>query len=107
MGVRLCDNEGKVANAQMQADERIGFHSHRVELLRQKLGLKHDGTLRCMDELARLLNDRGRSREAELLYREVLETRQATWGMKHPGTLVTLNFLGMLLKANHKYGEAE
>merc|ERR1712054_715116 len=74
---------------------------------REKLGDKHPSTLTSINNLAGLLEERGRLDEAEPLYQEALAGRREKLGDKHPDTLLSINNLAALLKAQGRLDEAE
>ena len=58
-------------------------------------------------EFATRLRDLGKSKQAERLYRDVLETRQQLLGDEHPDVAKTLSDLGVALWAREAFGAAE
>jgi len=60
-----------------------------------------------INNLARLLQEQGRAREAEPLFKEALEASRNAFGDLHPSTLRAVNNLGKLLHDLGKLEEAE
>ena len=60
-----------------------------------------------LDRLARTYEIQGRYGEAEPLYVQALEIRQAELGDRHPDTATSLNNLAGLYRSQGRYGEAE
>ena len=59
------------------------------------LGLEHPDTLTSINNLASTFLDRGRRREAEGLFVQVLETFKRVLGLEHPDTLISMNNLAL------------
>jgi tetratricopeptide (TPR) repeat protein len=53
------------------------------------------------------LQSDGRYDEAEVVFRKVLEMREAAYGLEHPNTLTSVSQLGSVLAQQGKYKEAE
>ncbi|KAL4853235.1 Kinesin light chain [Chlorella vulgaris] len=67
----------------------------------------HPDTLRSMINLANVLKAQGKHVEAEELYRGALAGRRRVLGEDHPDTLMSMNNLANVLKAQGKHFEAE
>jgi hypothetical protein len=59
-----------------------------------------------MNNLARLLDNRGKYDEAEPMSRQTLQLREKALGLEHPHTLTSMNNLAALLDNQGKYDEA-
>lgn len=66
----------------------------------------HPDTLACLSNRAEVLNDLGRSEEAEAQLFELLERRRAVFGPTHERVGITLNNLADLLSDRGAYNEA-
>ena len=75
--------------------------------LRNEILGAHHLTGESLNELAGLLEDMGRYREAEPLYRQALETTKTTLGEEHPDYAAGLSNLANLLNRSGRYDEAE
>jgi Flp pilus assembly protein TadD len=73
----------------------------------EALGAKHPSTLIYVNNLAQLLQARGKLDEAEPLFLRALQGKEEALGAKHPHTLTSVNNLAFLLKARGKLDEAE
>ena len=71
------------------------------------LGKEHPETLWNIINLACDLEGRWRYKEAEALYRRVLEGRQKVLRKEHPEILRSVNNLASALRNQGKYSEAE
>ena len=54
-----------------------------------------------------MLLRKGRSAEAETIYRELYETRSRKFGEEHPDTINALNNVALALRAQERLSEAE
>jgi hypothetical protein len=57
-----------------------------------------------MNNLARVLRDRGKYEEAETMYRQILGLRERVLGKEHPNTVTSMNNLAEVLS---KTGQIE
>lgn len=78
-----------------------------IALREQILGSNHNDTLKALNHLGILYDQRGRFAEAVELYRRVLDVRRRTLGPDHDDTLATANNLGLTLMDLKNYAEAE
>ncbi len=78
-----------------------------AEIRRRALGPENADTLRSMDELGWILNQRGQAREAEKLQRETVETRRRVFGEQNMDTLRSMSNLAWTLDREGNYAEAE
>merc|ERR1711865_5489 len=70
------------------------------------LGPQHRNTLTSMNNLAFLLQKRGRLDEAEPLFRMALKGRRETLGNRHPHTLSSIRNLAVFLEGRGRLDEA-
>jgi tetratricopeptide (TPR) repeat protein len=75
--------------------------------LEAELGPEHPDVAESLNNLAELLDYRGRYAEAEPLHRRGLAIREKVLGPEHPDVAASLNNLAVLLKSQGKYAEAE
>ena len=78
-----------------------------LELSRREYGEGSPKTAAALNNLANLLNDMDRRREAEQFYRQALEIGRETLGEGHPAYANWLNNLATLLRDTDRYAEAE
>ena len=78
-----------------------------LELSRREYGERSPKTAAALNDLANLLNDMDRRREAERLYRQALEIGRETLGEGHPAYANWLNNLATLLTITDRRDEAE
>ena len=83
--------------------------NHASHLISETCGfrLRILGQTPSLNNLAGLLQDKGRYAEAEPLHRRALAIREQALGPGHPDTAVSLNNLGALIHAQGRYAEAE
>ena len=74
---------------------------------REALGERRPSTLDSINNLGRLLKEKGDLAAAEPLAREALEGRRETLGARHPNTLSSVSNLGLLLMAKGDLAAAE
>lgn len=80
------------------------------EILEQRtrlLGKEHPDTLRSVDSLANVLNNKGNYSGAEVLYRQAVEVYERTLGKDHFDTLYSVSNLANALDAEGDYAGAE
>eukprot|EP00957_Ditylum_brightwellii_P207795 15354558-Ditylum_brightwellii.AAC.1 len=75
--------------------------------MKSALGETHPTTLATMNDLALAVQEQGRYREAEELFRQCLEVIKSALGETHPTTLATMNNLSEAVREQGRYGEAE
>jgi len=97
---RYLLNRGTYNAANMLAEQAL-------ERYEKVLGKEHPDTLRCMNNLAWVLDSQGKYDEAEEMYRRTLELRERVLGKKHPDMLGSMNNFAVVLKNQGKYDEAE
>jgi eukaryotic-like serine/threonine-protein kinase len=68
-------------------------------------GVDDPDTLMAMANLAEALDEVGRRRDAEALYKEVIERRERVLGPDHPDTLAAINDLGVVYFDEGRYAE--
>jgi tetratricopeptide (TPR) repeat protein len=71
------------------------------------LGTGHPDTLTSVSNLALVLRDQGKYKEAEEMHRRALEGKEKVLGTEHPYTLISVNNLASVLQDQGKYEEAE
>jgi len=70
-------------------------------------GPEHTDTATCLNNLASLLYQTNRLKDAEPLYQKALEIDQKHFGPDHPKIAIRLNNLALLLKVTGRLDEAE
>ena len=75
--------------------EASGWWSTLFLIQQESLGEEHPETLGCMHQLARSLDQQGRSREALTLNKDTLAARKWVLGPEHPDTLASMNRLAI------------
>jgi tetratricopeptide (TPR) repeat protein len=83
------------------------MHRQTLELRRKVLGREHPDTLTSMNNLARMLSEQGKYKEAETMHQQTLELARKVPGREHPLTLKSMNNLATVLSEQGKYEEAE
>ena len=78
-----------------------------LEIRARVLGAEHPDTLASRDNLALVLGDLGRLKEAEAEHRTVLEIRTRVLGAEHPHTLASRGNLALVLSDLGRLEEAE
>ncbi|MEA5626009.1 tetratricopeptide repeat protein [Nostoc sp. UHCC 0251] len=78
-----------------------------VELIQNRLGLKHIDVAASLSNLAGLYKSIGRYSEAEPLYQQTLELRKHLLGDNHLDVATSLNNLALLYESTGRYSEAE
>ena len=71
------------------------------------LGKEHPETQTSMNNLAAVLWNQGKYKEAEAIHRQALGLREKVLGREHLETLARKNNLAMVLQSQGKYEEAE
>ena len=79
----------------------------RSAALEAEHGSSHADTLKSYNELACVLSTLGKFDEAILIFRSVLERREATLGERHGDVFLTMRNLALTLEKTEKLGEAE
>jgi tetratricopeptide (TPR) repeat protein len=85
----------------------ITLNRRALETQERVLGREHPDTLRSVNNLASLLDNKGDYDGAEPLYRRALEVRECVLGREHPDTLISVNSLAFLLYNKGDYDGAE
>jgi hypothetical protein len=98
-GLRMVHNMANSLSSQGQYGEAVDLH--------QLLGREHPDTLKTLSALADTLVDQGKHEAAEILFREIAQSREKTLGKDHPDTLGTLHNLAHTLRSQGKYDVAE
>jgi serine/threonine protein kinase/tetratricopeptide (TPR) repeat protein len=78
-----------------------------LQIRRRLLGNDHPDTLMAMNNMAYVLEERGKLDEAEPLYREALEGRRRVLGDDHRDTTMSINNLAELLMTRGMLDQAE
>src|SRR6202000_12480 len=81
-------------------------HSKALTATERVLGMLHPDTISSKQNLARLLEDRGRYHRAELMYKEVLAAWKTVGIGDHPSLVNTMARLSLVLKSQGKLDEA-
>jgi hypothetical protein len=71
------------------------------------LGKRHPHTLASMSNLAGVLSDQGKYKQAEEMHRQAHEPYETVLGKEHPHTLTSMDNLAKVLRDQRKYGQAE
>ena len=69
--------------------DHVSLHEA-LEASRDVHGDRHPATLTAINNMALLLQDQGRTSEAEPLFREALEAKRDVHGDRHPSTLISV-----------------
>ena len=70
-------------------------------------GNEHQEVLTSIVNLASVLENQGKYKEAENMHQQVLNLRMEILGEEHPSTLTSMNHLALVLKSQGKYKNAE
>ncbi len=100
----LFEEGGKAESYQRAARNHM---ETAVELLRRVHGPENAEVAETMLALAALLQNQGRLREAEAVFREVLEIRKETLGENDPKTISARQNIALILTDQGRYEEAE
>lgn len=102
----ILNNLGLVLQERGQAFESEKLFHRAVELA-SKFGKDPSDTLTMKSNLGGVWVDLGRYRDAEGIFRQVLEQRRTLLGKDHPQVYRSMQRLGHLLELNGSYEEAE
>jgi serine/threonine protein kinase/Tfp pilus assembly protein PilF len=104
----LCNTIGEVYRAIGETSKAEQMHREARSLQGKtaSAGRGGDATV-TLNDLALVLFDQGKFKEAESLQREVLELRRKAHGNEHADVAETLNNLGLVLRRENKLAEAE
>jgi tetratricopeptide (TPR) repeat protein/predicted Ser/Thr protein kinase len=98
---------GRTYRQLAEYDIAEGHLTRAIALREELLGPAHNDTLKALNHLGILYDQRGRFEEAIALYRRVLVERLRSLGPDHDDTLSTANNLGLTLMDTGQYEEAE
>src|SRR5690606_24308899 len=87
-------------------DEAEPLYLETIAILREQFGEDHTDTLRAMNSLCVLYQDTGRSKEAEQVLRQILDTFLDRADPGHPNALTFRHNLGVLLLESGRYEAA-
>jgi CRP-like cAMP-binding protein/tetratricopeptide (TPR) repeat protein len=104
LGVAAAGTQALLASGRLAAAERIAQDSVAAAAF---LSRDDPAAMTARASLADTLLKRGRSGEAETLYRELLADRSRILGDDHPDTLATRHELAAAIGWQGRYGEAE
>lgn len=88
-------------------DEALAYAAETLRQAELELGSEHSITIESVHDLAGLMQETGRTVEAEQLLRRALEARERTLGAEHPDTLRSANALGSVFFRSGRLAEAE
>ena len=90
----------------LEYEHNVRISRKLVEITENERGSEHRDTLLSMNNLAILLKDLGKWREARALYERVLQGMEKAMGPEHPETLSSVNNLAVLLSDLGETAEA-
>ena len=82
------------------------MHRQALRLSETALGKVHPDTLASMNNLASVLSDQGKYKQAEEMHRQVLRLKETALGKEHPPTLASMNNLASVLSDQGNYEQA-
>jgi tetratricopeptide (TPR) repeat protein len=90
-----------------QWSDVFDIHDFHFKNVSEILGEKNPSVLTSMNNLALVLRNQGKYKEAETMHRQELELSEKVLGKEHPDTLTSMNNLAEVLRDRGKYEEAE
>jgi tetratricopeptide (TPR) repeat protein len=105
--VKILDDIGGFLFGQGMYNEAEKLYRRALEEKEAQLGLRNQGTLDDLHDLAVVLRYQGKYDEAKILSRRALELREKEQGLQHSDTLNSMNLLALVLLDQANYDEAE